>query len=250
MITQLPATHPRLKSLLIREKLVDGFSRGIVAREGLIAHGRGEAFDYLLGEKTSRFAMDAIRAASATLLLARHPIISVNGNVAAISAPDVIRLSKHARAGLEVNLFYRDKRRELAIQQDLLECGATQVYGVGRHGSANLPELDSERRKVDPRGILVADVVLVPLEDGDRAEALVKMGKKVIAIDLNPLSRTARVASITIVDNLVRAIPNLVYAIKNMHSLSNEVKQKIVKQFDNERALSKSLEIIRGRSID
>ena len=31
-----------------------------------------------------------------------------------------------------------------------------------------------------------ADTVLVPLEDGDRTEALVKMGKTVVAIDLNP----------------------------------------------------------------
>jgi 4-phosphopantoate--beta-alanine ligase len=58
----------------------------------------------------------------------------------------------------------------------------------------------SDRRMVDPDGIYIADVVLVPLEDGDRTEALVKMGKKVIAIDLNPLSRTSQKASITIVE--------------------------------------------------
>ena len=246
MIKQVPATHPRLKSLLIREKLVNGFSRGLVAREGLIAHGRGEAFDYLLGEKTSAFALDAIQAAAAALLLARQPIISVNGNVAAVSATDVIKLSKYANAPLEVNLFYRDRQRELAIKRELLKHGATKVYGVGPHASARLPELDSERRKVDPRGILVADVVVVPLEDGDRAEALVKMGKKIIAIDLNPLSRTASVAEITIVDNITRAIPRLVYAIKRLNNLSDEEQQKIVSKFDNKRGLARSLEIIRG----
>jgi 4-phosphopantoate---beta-alanine ligase len=246
MIKQVPATHPRLKSLLIREKLVSGFSRGLVAREGLIAHGRGEAFDYLLGEKTSAFALDAIQAAAAALLLARQPIISVNGNVAAVSATDVIKLSKYTNAPLEVNLFYRDRQRELAIKRELFKHGATKVYGVGPHASATLPELDSERRKVDPRGILVADVVVVPLEDGDRAEALVKMGKKIIAIDLNPLSRTASVADITIVDNITRAIPSLVYAIKRLNKLSDEEQQKIVGKFDNKRVLAKSLEIIRG----
>ena len=56
-------------------------------------------------------------------------------------------------------------------------------------------------------GIYCADVVLIPLEDGDRAEALVKVGKKVIAIDLNPLSRTAMAAHVTIVDELTRAVP-------------------------------------------
>lgn len=246
MIKQVPATHPRLKSLLIRERLVNGFSRGLVAREGLIAHGRGEAFDYLLGEKTSAFALDAIQAAAATLLLARQPIISVNGNVAAVSARDVIKLSKYAKAPLEVNLFYRDKQRELAIERELLQYGAAKVYGVGSHASARLPELDSERRKVDPRGILVADVVVIPLEDGDRAEALVKMGKKIIAIDLNPLSRTASVADITIVDNITRAIPSLINAIKGISNLAGDEKQKIVGKFDNKRVLAKSLEIIRG----
>ena len=246
MIKQVPATHPRLESLLIRERLVNGFSRGLVAREGLIAHGRGEAFDYLLGEKTSAFALDAIQAAAATLLLARQPIISVNGNVAAVSARDVTKLSKYAKPPLEVNLFYRDKQRELAIERKLLEYGAAKVYGVGSHASARLPELDSERRKVDPRGILVADVVVVPLEDGDRAEALVKMGKKIIAIDLNPLSRTASVADITIVDNITRAIPSLINAIKGISNLAGDEKQKIVGKFDNKRVLAKSLEIIRG----
>lgn len=50
-------------------------------------------------------------------------------------------------------------------------------------------------------------MVLVPLEDGDRTEALRRMGKTVIAIDLNPLSRTSRAANITIVDNVIRAVP-------------------------------------------
>jgi len=72
----IPKSHPRAKSLVIREKLVDGFDDGIVAKEGLLAHGRGEAFDYLLGEKTTPTAKNAIKAASAALLLAKNPVIS------------------------------------------------------------------------------------------------------------------------------------------------------------------------------
>ena len=44
----------------------------------------------------------------------------------------------------------------------------------------------------------------MPLEDGDRCEALVAMGKTVLVVDLNPLSRTARTATVTIVDEVGR----------------------------------------------
>ena len=73
----IPKSHPRAKSLLIREKLVNGFDNGLVAKEGLLAQGRGEAFDYLLGEKTGKAATNAIKAAAAQLLLAEMPVISV-----------------------------------------------------------------------------------------------------------------------------------------------------------------------------
>ena len=39
------------------------------------------------------------------------------------------------------------------------------------------------------------------------------MGKRVITIDLNPLSRTARTAHVTIVDELTRVLPQLVVAV-------------------------------------
>ncbi|MCX8191411.1 MAG: phosphopantothenate/pantothenate synthetase family protein, partial [Nitrososphaerales archaeon] len=85
---------------------------------------------------------------------------------------------------------------------------------------------------------------LVPLEDGDRTEALVKMGKVVIAIDLNPLSRTSKSASITIVDNVVRAIPKLVEEASKLRSESRENLQRIVEGFDNRKNLSLCVEII------
>ena len=63
---------------------------------------------------------------------------------------------------------------------------------LGRKADATIPGIASDRAMCTNEGIFTADVVLVPLEDGDRAEALVRLGKKVIAIDLNPLSRTAK----------------------------------------------------------
>ena len=75
--------------------------------------------------------------------------------------------------------------------------------------------IDSARRIVDKNGIFSADVVLVPLEDGDRTIALKKAKKKIITFDLNPLSRTAETADITIVDNVTRAMKLLVTESKN-----------------------------------
>src|SRR3972149_4430920 len=66
-------------------------------------------------------------------------------------------------------------------------------------------------------GIYGADVVLVPLEDGDRTEALVRMGKAVISVDLNPLSRTSQKATVPIVDELTRALPNIEKFVRELH---------------------------------
>ena len=237
----IPENHPRRESLLIREKIVDGYKRGLVTLEGLIAHGRGECFDYLIGEKTQDFALEAIRAAAAALLLAKHPVISVNGNTAALVPEHVVELSRVTRARIEVNLFYRTREREETIAEWLRKHGAEEILGVGDDASATIPELFSERRRVSPRGILIADVVLVPLEDGDRTEALRRMGKTVITIDLNPLSRTARAASITIVDNIVRAVPLLVKETEEMKKLSRDELREIIEKFDNNEVLKKAL---------
>lgn len=224
---------------------MNGFVRGLVAGEGLIAHGRGEAFDYLLGERTTKFANLAIIAASASLLLARHPVISVNGNVAAICAKEIVELGEVASALLEVNLFHRAERRERSIEKELIKYGAGKIFGVGSRASARISELQSERRRVDPHGIYMADLVVIPLEDGDRAEALVEMGKKIIAMDLNPLSRTARTAQITIVDNITRALPAMVSVIRQLRCLKDDAKlTKIVKGFNNKENLAQSLKII------
>ncbi len=241
----IPSSHPRAKSLYIRELLANGFKNGIVVEEGLIAHGRGETFDYLLGEDTTETARTAIKAACSLLLLAVHPVISVNGNVAALCSKEVVELSNIINADIEVNLFYWSEKREMAIQQELKKMGAKIVLGTRSVDSARIPQLRSERGIVDYDGIYKADTVLVPLEDGDRTEALVKMHKKVISIDLNPLSRTSKAATITVVDNVIRALPAMAIEAKQLKQQNSEILKRIVNEFDNRKNLSDSLEIIR-----
>jgi len=233
----IPKSHPRAKSLLIREKLVDGFDNGLVAKEGLLAQGRGEAFDYLLGEKTSKAATQAIRAAAAQLLMADRPVISVNGNIAALCPKQIVRLSKQVRAKLEVNLFYTNEKRKKAIIKTLKKNGAEKILGSSIASSKKLLGIDSARRIVDKDGIFVADVVVVPLEDGDRTIALRKAGKTVITFDLNPLSRTSETANITIVDNVTRAIDLLITESKKLSKKNQKNLQKIINDFDNKKNL-------------
>ena len=241
----IPSNHPRAKSLAIRQLLANGFKSGMVVSEGLIAHGRGEAFDYLIGEKTSNFAFDAIKAASSLLLLAKRPVISVNGNTAALCPRDIVDLANETKSTIEVNLFYRDKKRENLIAETLKKNGANIILGVGEKEFLQIPELTSNRRHVDPEGIFLADVVFVPLEDGDRTNALINMQKKVITVDLNPLSRTAQNATISIIDNIVRAIPELVKTSKQLKQKSQNSLLKILNNFNNKYNIDNSLNIIR-----
>ncbi len=230
-----------------RELLIYGADQGIVATSGLIAHGRGEAFDYLIGERSLRRAIDAEKAAVASLLLARQPVISVNGNLASLMAKETVKLAAVTGSLLEVNLFYRSRAREMAIERVLMESGAKRVLGIGSKASQIIPEISSERRRVDPDGLFSCDVALIPLEDGDRAIALRKMGKKVISIDLNPLSRTSQVSSISIVDNIVRAFPRMVRIAKQLESVPKSELKSLLKRFDNRRNLSGMLEDISSR---
>lgn len=242
----IPKSHPRAKSLFIREKMVHGFDKGLVAKEGLLAYGRGEAFDYLLGEKTGKLARNAIRAAAAMLLVAKDPVISVNGNVAALCPKEIVKLSKISGAKIEVNLFYANEKRKKNITQALKDVGASTVLGIDKKTATNLSGLESARRVVDKNGIFMADVVLVPLEDGDRTQALRKAGKKIITIDLNPLSRTAQTANITIVDNITRSIDLLIKSCELLKKMNDYSLKKIIKDFDNKRNLSKNIVEIRN----
>ncbi len=239
----LPESHPRYDSLRQRELLVEGYRRGATSLQGLIAFGRGEAFDYLLGEKTSDTARRAIEAASSYMLLAKKPVISLNGNTAALCPGELVRLSEALGAGLEINLFHRTEERVKVIEGILREHGAEDICGV--NPDALLDGIESERRKVDSQGIYTADVVMVALEDGDRTKALIDAGKKVVAIDLNPLSRTAIQATITIVDNVVRAVPLMHEAALRLKKADKTSLKKLKESFDNSANLKESLSLFR-----
>ncbi len=242
---EIPKTHPRYYSLKLREQITDGVLDGITVFEGLIAHGRGEAFDYLLGEETTITALEAIRATAAQLIISKNPVISVNGNVAALTALEVIQLSKVLPGKIEVNIFHFSKKRFSAILRKFKKLGASDILGENR--DRTIPGLDHARASCTNEGIYSADTVLVPLEDGDRAEALRKMGKVIITIDLNPLSRTARVSNITIVDNLVRALPLVIDYVKKYKKLKRSELIKIVEEFDNNKNLKSTLGLINQR---
>ena len=103
----IPKNHPRYESLLLRDKVKNAFLDGYLADSGMIAHGRGETFDYLLGEKTVPAAEEAMKAAVASLLLAEHPVLSVNGNTTALAIDEVIELA---------SVYYEDKKKGSTAQ--------------------------------------------------------------------------------------------------------------------------------------
>ena len=131
---------------------------------------------------------------------------------------------------IEINIFYRTDSRVNLLYQTLnlikndvasenpsgeitSEIWSQMVANIeilGTSPDAQIPGLEGPRAKCCSQGIHAADTVLVPLEDGDRCEALIQMGKQVLVVDLNPLSRTARTANVTIVDNVSRAFNEMV----------------------------------------
>jgi len=241
----IPKNHPRYESLVLREKIKNCLKEGIISEIGIAAHGRGEAFDYFLGEKTTSEAKKSIKAAAIMICRAKNPVISINGNIACLVPDEIVELSKIVPLKIEINLFYRTLEREIKIKERLEKHGATNVLGVGDNANQFIPELDSLRGKVSNEGIFTSDVVIVPLEDGDRALALKKMGKKIITIDLNPLSRTSLYSDITIVDNVVRALPQLIEEIKKFKGKGIE-EESI---FDNTENIKKSIEIMRNNLL-
>ena len=241
-MSDAPKSHPRYLSLMIRDRIADGVKRGITSSHGLIAHGRGEALDYILGEKTHDFAKKAAEASAAMLLLAKRPVISVNGNAAALVPQELIKLSKMVNAKLEINIFHISKKREIKIQRHLLRNGAKQVLLPKKK---LIPDIASNRSRCNPEGIFKSDVVFVPLEDGDRCEALRKMDKEVITVDLNPMSRTSKAASITIVDNIIRAMPLLIDQVYKLRKLKRDQLEKIIKNYNNKKILSDAVKAVK-----
>ena len=238
MMTDIPESHPRYISLKTREMLVEGVEEGITSKAGLIAHGRGEAFDYIIGEETISSSERAERYAVKLMKEAKNAVISVNGNVAALVPDSIVKLSERLDAKLEVNLFHRTEERMEKIEGKLRDNGAEKVLGL--EPDEKIPGLDHARALCSSEGIYSSDVVMVPLEDGDRAQALSAMGKTVITIDLNPLSRTSQVSDITIVDNIIRAVPNMIELEPLDESFSNEENLSEVLRYMSSRLLKLS----------
>ncbi|MAZ23201.1 MAG: phosphopantothenate/pantothenate synthetase [Euryarchaeota archaeon] len=253
-MAEIPDSHPRKASLMARQKMVDAASIGLLAESAMIAHGRGEAYDYLLGERTIESASLAISEAAARLSEAQNPVISVNGNTVVLAGDDLIRLAAIVGCPIEVNLYYRTDERIggllslLDSQRESVASGGPPEGWSGnwRERVLSVPLLGSEpdgsiSGLAGPRslcckdGIERADVILVPLEDGDRCEALISLGKQVLVVDLNPLSRTARNATVTIVDEVSRAAAELVNSALDP-SRSTE--------WDNEQCLREALSVI------
>ena len=237
----IPSDHPRYKSLVTRERLSEMVNAGLVTQTGLISHGRGEAFDYLMGERTLDPALRAERAAAAYLLKAKNPVVCVNGNAAALDPENLIALAKEVPAKTEVNIFHRtEKRMELLIDH-MEKNGADEV--LGREPDARIPGLTSDRALCTKAGIYDSDVILVPIEDGDRAKALADMGKIVISIDLNPLSRTSRTATVSISDEMTRALENIIRFVKEMRGRPDAIEEAI-RTFSNESNRKETIEEI------
>jgi len=243
---EIPESHPRYESLLTRHRIEAGVEQGITSKQGLIAQGRGEAFDYLLGEQTTESAAAAERAAAAHLLLADHAVLSINGNVAALVPGEMVELAAATGADLEVNLFNRTEERMERIADHLREHGAEEVLGLEADG--RIPGLDHERAKVDADGIGDADVVLVPLEDGDRAAALAEMGKTELVVDLNPMSRSAQTATVPIVDNIIRAVPAMTEHARELAG-DEGAQRDAIEAFDADEALAAAERAIRDGDL-
>jgi len=234
-------SHPRYQSLLSRHLLEQAAKKGMLADSALIAHGRGEAYDYLIGEKTSSNASEATNNALAHLIAGKKPVISLNGNTTALAGYEMMKIAEYLQCPIEVNIFYRTEQRINALfgyLDGIKKEHSISVNILGKNPDTTIPGLKGPRAKCCSEGIFSSDVILVPLEDGDRCEALVAMGKTVIVVDLNPLSRSAKMASITIVDEISRVARNMLKLIETNELPDIEI------EFNNNKNLQTSVNII------
>jgi len=245
--TRIPDSHPRAASLRVRERMKEAVEAGLVHPTGLIAHGRGEAFDYLLGERTPPEAKAAVAEAARRIRAARQPVLSLNGNTVALAAAACVEVQRAWPAlRLEVNLFHRSEERVARLIAAVEAAGAPRGSVLGRHPDFRIPRLASDRARCAKAGIGASDVVLVPLEDGDRAQALKAMGKTVLTVDLNPLSRTALAADVTVVDELSRALPNIREEVLRLRGKPANCR-RVIERFDNRKNRAAVLRAIDAR---
>lgn len=241
----IPKSHPRYESLLLRDKIVKASEKGYLADSAMIAHGRGEAFDYLIGEKTTYPAKRAMYVAVAALLLSKNPVISVNGNATALAIDEIIDFARTIDAKIEINLFYRTDERVELLTTLYRDHGYKEILGTLDDDIEYLNDIKNNRASASKTGIYTADTILIPLEDGDRAEILKKSGKNIITIDLNPLSRTSKMSDVSIMDNIVRAIPFMTKIAEDLKTQDKKVLIEMVNEFDNEENLKESIEQIK-----
>lgn len=241
----IPKSHPRYESLVLRDKIVKAAENGYLADSAMIAHGRGEAFDYLIGEKTTYPAKRAMYVAVAALLLSKNPVISVNGNATALAIDEIIELANAVNAKIEINLFYRTDERVELLTALYRDHGYKEILGTLDDDIEYLNDIKNNRATASKSGIYSADTILIPLEDGDRAEILKKTGKNTITIDLNPLSRTSRMSDVSIMDNIIRAIPFMTKIAEDLKTQEKNVLIEMVNDFDNDENLKECLEQIK-----
>ena len=240
----IPKSHPRYESLLLRDKIVKASKEGYLAESAMIAHGRGEAFDYLIGERTTYPAKRAMYVAVAALLLSNNPVISVNGNATALACDEIIELARSVNAKIEINLFYRTDERVKIITQLYKDHGYKEILGSLDDDIEYLNEIKNSRSSASKTGIYSADTILIPLEDGDRAEILKKSGKNIITIDLNPLSRTSKMSDVSIMDNIVRAVPFMTKIAEDLKTQDQTILNELVNEYDNDANRKESFEKI------
>lgn len=241
----IPKSHPRYESLVLRDKIVKASEKGYLADSAMIAHGRGEAFDYLIGEKTTYPAKRAMYVAVAALLLSDNPVISVNGNATALAIDEIIKFARTINAKIEINLFYRTDERVKLLTTLYRDHGYKEILGSLDDDIEYLNDIKNNRASASKTGIYTADTILIPLEDGDRAEILKKSGKNIITIDLNPLSRTSKMSDVSIMDNIVRAIPFMTKIAEDLKTQDKKVLVEMVNDFDNQENLKESIEQIK-----
>ena len=123
--------------------------------------------------------------------------------------------------------------------------GYNDILGTLDDDIEYIDDIKNNRASASKTGIYSSDTVLVPLEDGDRAEILKKSGKNIITIDLNPLSRTSKMSDVSIMDNIVRAIPYMTKIAEDLKTQDKQVLINIVNEFDNEENLKESLQQIK-----
>ncbi len=109
---EISKDHPRYRSLVTREHMAEMVREGIVAPTGLIAHGRGEAFDYLMGERTTTEARGAERAAVALVAGGEEAGHHRQRERRCVWPPKAWRTWPGLTSSkVEVNLFHRSEER-------------------------------------------------------------------------------------------------------------------------------------------